>query len=99
MKNLFISVLLLPGVWLLLNASLSPVVIVSGFAAAARFFRGPSAVDRVIAFDVLTIISISLIAIIAHTAGRVIYLDVAIVYGLLSFPGVIIIAKYLERGL
>ncbi|MDA3940675.1 MAG: Na+/H+ antiporter subunit E [Spirochaetia bacterium] len=30
MKNLFISVLLLLGVWLLLNASLSPVVIVSG---------------------------------------------------------------------
>jgi multicomponent Na+:H+ antiporter subunit F len=27
------------------------------------------------------------------------YLDVAIVYGLLSFLGVIIVAKYLERGL
>ena len=34
MKNLFISVLLLFGVWLLLNASLSPVVVVSGLAAA-----------------------------------------------------------------
>lgn len=34
MKNLFISVLLLLGIWLLLNASLSPVVVVTGFAAA-----------------------------------------------------------------
>ncbi len=34
MKNLFISVLLLLSVWLLLNASLSPVVIVSGLIAA-----------------------------------------------------------------
>ena len=34
MKNLFISVLLLLGIWLLLNASLSPVVVVSGLAAA-----------------------------------------------------------------
>ena len=34
MKNLFISVLLLLGIWLLLNASLSPVVIVSGLAVA-----------------------------------------------------------------
>ena len=34
MKNLFISVLLLTGVWLLLNASLSPVVVVSGLGAA-----------------------------------------------------------------
>jgi len=67
--------------------------------AAFRFFRGPHAVDRVIAFDVLTIISISLIAVIAFAGKRVIYLDVAIVYGLLSFLGVIIIARYLERGL
>jgi len=75
------------------------IAVLALFVGAVRFFRGPSAVDRVIAFDVLTIISISLVAIIAHTAGRVIYLDVAIVYGLLSFLGVIIVAKYLERGL
>ena len=75
------------------------IAILALFVAAVRFFRGPEVVDRVIAFDVLTIISISLIATIAHIAGRVIYLDVAIVYGLLSFLGVIIVAKYLERGL
>ena len=34
MKNLFISVLLLLGIWLLLNASLSPVVLVAGIAVA-----------------------------------------------------------------
>ncbi len=75
------------------------IAILSLFVAAVRFFLGPDPVDRVIAFDVLTIISISLIALIAHIAGRVIYLDVAVVYGLLSFLGVIIVAKYLERGL
>ncbi len=75
------------------------ITILSLFVAAVRFFLGPDPVDRVIAFDVLTIISISLIALIAHIAGRVIYLDVAVVYGLLSFLGVIIVAKYLERGL
>ena len=75
------------------------IAVLALFVAAFRFFRGPTAVDRVIAFDVLTIISISLIAIIAHSAQRVIYLDVAVVYGLLSFLGVIIVAKYLERGL
>ncbi len=67
--------------------------------AAVRFFLGPNPVDRVIAFDVLTIISISLIGVIAFTTGRGIYLDVAVVYGLLSFLGVIVVAKYLERGL
>jgi len=34
MKNLFISVLLLLGIWLLLNASLSPVIVVAGIAVA-----------------------------------------------------------------
>jgi multicomponent Na+:H+ antiporter subunit F len=31
--------------------------------------------------------------------GRHIYLDVALVYALLSFLGVIAVARYLERGL
>jgi multicomponent Na+:H+ antiporter subunit F len=64
-----------------------------------RFIKGPSIVDRVISFDVLSIVSIVLIAMIAHWSFRVIYLDVAMIYGLLSFLGVIIVGRYLERGL
>ncbi len=64
-----------------------------------RFIKGPSSVDRVISFDVMTISSIALIGFVAYFAQRIIYLDVAIVYGLLSFLGVLIIARYLEIGL
>lgn len=67
--------------------------------AAYRFFAGPDAPDRVVAFDVMTIVSISLIVGIAALARRVVFLDVAIVYGLLSFLGVMVVAKYLEWGL
>lgn len=63
-----------------------------------RFFKGPTPADRVIAFDVLTIISITGIVLAAIFEGRIIYLDVALVYGLLSFLGVIVVARYLERG-
>jgi len=66
--------------------------------ALFRFLKGPSPIDRVIAFDVLTIISITGIILAAVVADRVIYLDVALVYALLSFLGVIVIARYLERG-
>lgn len=66
--------------------------------ALIRFVIGPHTVDRVIAFDVLTIISISGIALAALFADRVIYLDAALVYGLLSFLGVIVIARYIETG-
>jgi multicomponent Na+:H+ antiporter subunit F len=64
-----------------------------------RFLKGPSPADRVVAFDVLTIISVTAIVLIALAEGRGIYLDVALVYALLSFLGVIVVARYLERGL
>lgn len=67
--------------------------------AAVRMILGPSAADRAVALDTLTVISISLIVMGALFAGRVIYLDVAIVYGILSFIGVVAVARYLEGGL
>jgi len=67
--------------------------------AMVRFVKGPSVVDRVVAFDSLTITSLILISIIAALTNRMIYFDVAIVYGLLSFIGVIVVAKYIQKGL
>ena len=64
-----------------------------------RLVLGRTIVDRVIAVDMLTVVSISLIAIYAHVADRFIYLDVALVYGVLSFLAVLAVARYLERGL
>ena len=66
--------------------------------ALYRFAMGPLAVDRVIAFDVLTIICLTGIVLTALVTGRGIYLDVALVYALLSFLGVIVAARYLEGG-
>ncbi|WP_296702243.1 monovalent cation/H+ antiporter complex subunit F [Thiocapsa sp. UBA6158] len=65
--------------------------------ALYRFLRGPDAADRVVAFDTLTLISITGIVLIAFLDGRGIYLDVALVYALLSFLGVIAVARYLEQ--
>ena len=64
--------------------------------ALARFIKGPSTVDRVIAFDILTVVSITFIVLSALIENRGVYLDVALVYALLSFLGVIAIARYLE---
>ena len=67
--------------------------------ALVRFMKGPSVLDRVVAFDVIGIISMGIIAVLAHLLGRVIYVDVALVYGLLSFLGVLTVARFYERGL
>ena len=63
-----------------------------------RLLLGRTVVDRVAAVDMLTVVSISLIALYAHVADRFIYLDVALVYGVLSFLAVLAVARYLERG-
>ena len=63
-----------------------------------RLILGRTVVDRVAAVDMLTVVSISLIALYAHVAGRFIYLDVALVYGVLSFLAVLAVARYLEQG-
>jgi len=67
--------------------------------AGIRFARGPWAVDRTVALDAMTIIATSLIVAFALLAGRRIYLDVALVYGLVGFVGVVAVARYLEGGL
>jgi len=64
-----------------------------------RLVLGPHTVDRVVAIDLLTIVAIAVIALLAHVAERYIYLDVALVYGLLSFLGVLAVARYLEKGI
>jgi multicomponent Na+:H+ antiporter subunit F len=64
-----------------------------------RLILGRTLVDRVAAIDMLTIVSISMIALYAHVSGRFIYVDVALVYGVLSFLAVVAMARYLERGL
>jgi multicomponent Na+:H+ antiporter subunit F len=64
-----------------------------------RLVIGPETVDRVVAIDLLTIVTIALIALLAHNMGRYIYLDVALVYGLLSFLGVLAVARFLEKGI
>lgn len=64
-----------------------------------RFFIGPALVDRAIAFDVLTVGSLGIIALLSVLLGREMYLDVNIIYGLLSFTAVVVVGKYIEKKL
>jgi len=63
-----------------------------------RVIRGPTAPDRVVGVDTInTMVIVGMIAFgIAYR--EVIYIDVAIVYALLSFISTLFIARYLEGG-
>jgi len=67
--------------------------------SAVRFVKGPSAGDRTVALDTMTTIGVAGIIVAAYLFDRYIYLDVALVYSVLGFIGVIVIARYLEKAL
>ena len=66
--------------------------------AIIRVIRGPTAPDRIVGLDTINTIVIVLMVVFGAVFNEVIYIDVAIVYALLSFISTLFIAKYLEGG-
>jgi multicomponent Na+:H+ antiporter subunit F len=64
-----------------------------------RLFRGPTASDRAVAADTACTVTTALLVVLALVFGRRIYLDVALVYAVLTFVGLVAVARYLERGI
>jgi multicomponent Na+:H+ antiporter subunit F len=75
------------------------VITLAVILALIRATRGPTSPDRVIAVDIMVTITVALMVLLALFFRRCIYLDVALIYAVLSFVGVIAIARYLDRGL
>jgi multicomponent Na+:H+ antiporter subunit F len=66
--------------------------------ALIRVIRGPTAPDRVVGLDTINTIVIASMLLFGAALKEIIYIDVAIVYALLSFVTTLYIAKYLEGG-
>lgn len=64
-----------------------------------RFIKGPTAGDRTVALDTMTILMVAGLVVLSAIFDRFIYADVALIYGVLGFIGVIVIARYLEGAL
>ena len=66
--------------------------------AMIRIVKGPTAPDRVVGLDTINTIVIVGMVIFGAITNQVIFIDVAIVYALLSFISTLYIAKYLKGG-
>ena len=64
-----------------------------------RFVKGPTAADRAVALDTMSIIITASLVLLGMLFQRFIYVDVALIYGVLGFIGVIVIARYIEGAL
>lgn len=64
-----------------------------------RMVKGPTAADRAIAMDTTTTVTVALLVLLAFVFERYVYVDVALVYSIISFVGLIAIARFLEKGI
>ncbi len=61
-----------------------------------RLLIGPKAPDRIVAADTLSVITTAGIAGLGVVLGNVIYLDIALIYGVLAFVAVVALARAIE---
>lgn len=64
--------------------------------AVIRLVKGPSIADRAVSLDTFNIIVIGIIAILSVLFENGMFLDIAIVYGILAFLETIVFARYVE---
>jgi multicomponent Na+:H+ antiporter subunit F len=66
--------------------------------AIARALLGPTVYDRILAVNMFGTKTVLLIAVFAFLSGRTDILDIALLYALLNFVGVVAVLKLVEQG-
>lgn len=66
--------------------------------ALARAMAGPTIYDRILAVNVFGTKTVLIIAVVSFMIGRPEFIDIAIVYALINFIGVIAVLKFFEYG-
>jgi multicomponent Na+:H+ antiporter subunit F len=61
-----------------------------------RIFIGPGAPTRLVAFDTANTLVVTSLILLAMLFNDVVFIDVAIVYALLSFAMTLYVAKYIQ---
>lgn len=74
------------------------LLMVALFAALVRVVRGRGLPTRGVALDLMATLAVGLIATYAVATRQPIFLDVAVVLGLISFLGTVAFAYFVERG-
>jgi multicomponent Na+:H+ antiporter subunit F len=68
----------------------------SGVVSMVRVLIGPTTVDRLIGLNMVAAQILGLLVLIALQQNRPIYLDVALVYDIFGFVGVLAMTRYLS---
>ena len=74
------------------------MLIVAMGLAFLRLARGPSLPDRVVALDLIGVITVGVIATYAIDVDQAVLLDAALVVALIAFLGTVAFAQFIERS-
>lgn len=74
------------------------VLIVGALLILVRALKGPTPYDRILAMNAMGTKTVILVALLGFVSGRPDFLDLALVYALVSFITTIAILKYIEKG-
>jgi multicomponent Na+:H+ antiporter subunit F len=81
--------------------ALTPLLFATlGVALCLAFFRlvrGPTLPDRVVALDLITVLTVAIIVLYDIATNEHVLLDAAIVLALIAFLGTVAFARYIER--
>ena len=72
------------------------VLLLCMFLSMLRILFGPTAPDRMVALDTINTMVVTAMLVFGAAYKEIIYIDVAIVYALLSFITTLYVAHYLE---
>jgi len=75
------------------------IIVLGIILCLLRMLKGPTAPDRAVAVDTVATITTALLVLLASIFKRYVYLDVALVYAVLTFIGSVAIARFLEKGI
>ena len=79
-------------------AAVAWAVLVTMFMNLVRAIRGPTVFDRILAVNAFATQTVLLIAVIGFLKGRPDWLDLALVYALLGFIGVLAMLRFAKFG-
>lgn len=74
-----------------------PALSVSTVLVFYRFLKGPNAVDRIVALELLISIGIASIAIFSLLSDQRVLLDVSMILALIAFLGTVAFSYYIEK--
>ncbi|RJX28841.1 MAG: pH regulation protein F [Dethiobacter sp.] len=69
-----------------------------GIASIYRAFKGPTAMDRIVAMNMIMTMVVLYIIVFAHQTAAYYYIDVSLVFILAAFIATLCILKFLREG-